>query len=78
MKPVTTAQLACGCRVRFEDAAPTSGGRPGSPITVFLDRKADTCTLSLHVAGMALYDHRSALRPSTRLAPQVQPDYEEN
>jgi len=78
MTPVTTARLACGCRVRFEETVPAPGTRPSSPITVFLDRKADTCTLALHVAGMALYDHRSALRPSTRLAPQVQPDYEEN
>jgi len=78
MTPVVSAQLACGCRVRFQEAPPKPGERPASPITVILDRKAETCTLSLHVAGMAMYDHRSALRPSTRLAPQVQPDYEEN
>lgn len=78
MTPIASAQLACGCRVTFRDAELKAGDRPGSPVTVILDRKAETCTLSLHVAGMAIYDHRSALRPSTRLAPQVQPDYEEN
>jgi len=78
MTPVTTARLACGCRVAFRDADPKSTERLGSPITVILERKSETCTLALHVAGMAIYDHRSALRPSTRLAPQVQPDYEEN
>jgi hypothetical protein len=78
MTPVTTAHLACGCRVVFRDATPKPGARPGSPITVILEHKAPTCTLALHVAGMAIYDHRSALRPSTRLAPQIQPDYEEN
>ncbi|HEX5069309.1 MAG TPA: hypothetical protein VFV78_03765 [Vicinamibacterales bacterium] len=78
MTPLTSAQLACGCRVTFKDADPRVGERPGSPVTVILSRKAETCTLALHVAGMAIYDHRSALRPSTRLAPQVQPDYEEN
>ena len=78
MTPVVTARLACGCRVRFHDTELKPGERPGSPITVTLDRKAETCTLALHVTGMAIYDHRSALRPSTRLAPQIQPDYEEN
>ena len=66
-----TATLACGCRVRFQD------GAAGSPVTVVLDQKAATCTMSIHVGGMALYDHRSALRPSTRLSPPLQPDYED-
>jgi predicted secreted protein len=78
MTPLGFAQLACGCRVTFRDADPKAGDRPGSPVTVVLERKAATCTLALHVAGMAIYDHRSALRPSTRSAPHVQPDYEEN
>jgi len=78
MTPLVSARLACGCRVTFRDADPKITERPGSPVTVILERKAETCTLSLHVAGMAIYDHRSAMRPSTRLVPQVQPDYEEN
>jgi hypothetical protein len=66
-----TARLACGCRAGFLDV------RPGSPVTVVIERKSETCTLALHVGGMALYDHRSALRPSTRLVPPLQPDYED-
>jgi hypothetical protein len=30
------------------------------------------------VTGLAVYDHREALRPSTRLHPTIQPDYEDN
>ena len=71
MNPKLTARLACGCRVAFQD------GSPGSPVTVLLERKAETCTLAIHVGGMPLYDHRSALRPSTRLSPPLQPDYED-
>ena len=71
MNPKLTASLACGCRVAFKD------GQPGSPVTVILERKAETCTMSIHVGGMALYDHRSALRPSTRFTPPLQPDYED-
>ena len=66
-----TARLACGCRVGFHDA------KPGVPVTAFIERKSETCTLALHVGGMALYDHRSALRPSTRFNPPIQPDYED-
>lgn len=71
MKPKLVARLACGCRVGFLDA------KPGSPVTVVIERKSETCTLALHIGGMALYDHRSALRPSTRLVPPLQPDYED-
>jgi hypothetical protein len=71
MNPKLTARLACGCGVAFQD------GAPGSPVTVVLQRKAETCTLAIHVGGMPLYDHRSALRPSTRLTTPLQPDYED-
>jgi hypothetical protein len=46
-------------------------------VTVVVERKAETCTLAIHVGGMAIYDHRSALRPSTRVNPPLQPDYED-
>ncbi len=77
MNPNLNARLACGCRVIFRPSTPAAGERPSSPFTVVVERKAETCTLSIHVSGMAVYDHRSALRPSTRLHPQVQPDYED-
>jgi hypothetical protein len=66
------ATLACGCRVGFRD------GVEGSPVTVVIDRKADACRMGIHVAGLPVYDHREALRPSTRLHPPIQPDYEDN
>jgi hypothetical protein len=65
-----TARLACGCRVSFRS------GVEGSPVTVIVDRKADGCLISAHVGGLPVYDHREALRPSTRLGMHVQPDYE--
>lgn len=64
------AHLACGCRVGFRD------GVEGSPVTVVVDRKASGCSIPSHVAGLPVYDHREALRPSTRLAPRPLPDYE--
>jgi hypothetical protein len=67
-----TAKLACGCQVGFR------AGVEGSPVAVVLDRKAATCTMAIHVAGLPIYDHREALRPSTRLTPPVHPDYEES
>ena len=71
MSEPLTARLACGCRLAFK------AGSPGSPVTVMVERKAETCTLAIHVGGMAIYDHRSALRPSTRVNPPLQPDYED-
>ena len=67
-----TAQLACGCTLAF------AAGVEGSPVTVVLQHKATGCPLSTHVAGLPVYDHREALRPSTRLLPPVQTDYEES
>ena len=65
-----TARLACGCRVGFRT------GVEGSPITVIVSTKADACTVSAHVAGLPIFDHREALRPSTRLGVRMQSDYE--
>ena len=70
VKREIAARLACGCRLAFRENA-------GGPVTVIVQRKAETCTLSIHVAGMPLYDQRAAMRPATRLAPPPQPDYEE-
>jgi hypothetical protein len=66
-----TARLACGCLVGFRT------GVEGSPVTVVINRKADGCPVSLHVGGLPVFDHREALRPSTRLRLRAQPDYEE-
>ena len=67
-----SARLACGCSVSFRD------GVEGSPVLVVLESKAPGCGVTIHVAGMPIYDHREALRPSTRLVPSVQSDYEES
>lgn len=66
------ARLACGCRVTFR------AGVEGSPVTVVVADKAPGCSTLLHVAGLPVFDHREALRPSTRPLPSVQSDYEEN
>ena len=66
------ARLACGCRVAFR------AGVEGSPVTVVVAEKAPGCATLLHVAGLPVFDHREALRPSTRPLPSVQSDYEEN
>jgi hypothetical protein len=66
-----TARLACGCVVGFRS------GVEGSPVTVVLVRKAELCGVSVHVAGLPLFDHREALRPATRLLASTQPDFEE-
>jgi hypothetical protein len=73
--PITTeprdARLACGCTLSF------AAGVEGSPVTVVVQRKGDGCTVPIHVAGLPVFDHREALRPSTRLQPTVHTDYEE-
>jgi len=66
-----TARLACGCRLEFRS------GVEGSPVTVVLAGKGASCTMAIHVAGLPIYDHREALRPSSRLGPPIQPDFEE-
>jgi hypothetical protein len=67
-----TARLACGCQLAFRD------GVEGSPVTVVVSRKADACAISSHVSGVPVYDHREALRPSTRFLPPVQQDFEDS
>ncbi len=66
-----TARLACGCRAGFRT------GVEGSPVTVVIERKADGCPISSHIGGVPVFDHREALRPSTRLRVHTQADYEE-
>jgi len=65
-KPLT-AQLGCGCRVGFRT------GVEGSPVTVVIEKKADGCMISAHVSSVPVFDHREALRPSTRYGPRTQP-----
>jgi hypothetical protein len=45
-------------------------------VTVIVEKKADGCPISVHVGGLPVYDHREALRPSTRLGVHFQSDYE--
>ena len=54
------ARLACGCRLSFRE------GVEGSPVIVVVDKKSPECGLFNHVGGLPIYDHREALRPSTR------------
>jgi hypothetical protein len=70
--PQLSARLSCGCMLSFRE------GVEGSPVTVVLQSKAPGCTVTIHVAGLPLYDHREALRPATRPLAPVQPDYEDN
>jgi len=72
LKGFTHARLACGCRISFRD------GVEGSPVTVVIDEKSATCALTLHVRDLPLFDYREALRPSTRLAPSNEEEYEES
>ena len=64
------AMLSCGCRVGFRS------GVEGSPVTVIVDKKADGCAIAAHIGGLPVFDHREALRASTRLGLRMQPDYE--
>jgi len=71
LKGFTHARLACGCRIAFRD------GVEGSPVTVIVDEKSPACTLPLHVRNLPVYDFREALRPSTRLGPPEEEEFEE-
>ena len=66
LKGFTHARLACGCRIGFRE------GVEGSPVTVIVDLKGPGCPLTLHVRDLPLFDHREALRPSTRLLPPIE------
>ena len=71
LKGFKHGRLSCGCRLRFRD------GVEGSPVTVVVDKKASGCRLSLHVQELPVYDYREALRPSTRISPPAEGEYEE-
>ena len=71
LKGFEHARLACGCRLAFRE------GTPGSPVTVVIDKAAPGCGNPLHVTDLPLYDHREALRPSTRLGSLVDGEFEE-
>ena len=71
LKGFTHARLACGCRIAFRE------GVEGSPVTVIVDEKSPACSMPLHVRDLPLYDYREALRPSTRLGPPEEEEYEE-
>ena len=72
LKGFTHARLACGCRLTFRE-----GTTQGSPVTVVIDLPAPGCGNPLHVRDLPLYDHREALRPSTRLGPIMDGEIEE-
>jgi hypothetical protein len=69
--PLAAARMACGCTAGFRH------GVEGSPITVVISRKGEACQVAFHLAGLPVFDHREALRPSTRHTMMPQPDYEE-
>ena len=71
LKGFTHARLACGCRLMFR------AGVEGSPVTVVVDEKSAICPISLHVRDLPIYDYRESLRPSTRLGPPEEEEFEE-
>jgi hypothetical protein len=71
LKGFEHARLACGCRLSFRE------GSAGSPVLVVLDAKSTGCVNPRHVSGLPLYDYREALRPSTRLGPAEEEEFEE-
>jgi hypothetical protein len=46
-------------------------------VTVVVEEKAPGCPHTIHVRELPLYDYREALRPSTRLRPIEEGEYEE-
>ena len=72
LKGFKHARLACGCRLSFRE-----GTTDSSPVTVVVDTSAPGCINPLHVSGLPLYDYREALRPSTRLGPPEEEEFEE-
>ena len=71
LKGFAHARLACGCRIAFRE------GVEGSPVTVVVDQKSAACSLPLHVRDLPLFDYRESLRPSTRLGPPEEEEFEE-
>jgi hypothetical protein len=72
LKGFQYARLACGCRLTFRESKSA-----GSPVTVVIDTAAPGCINKLHVKDLPLYDYREALRPSTRLGPLMDGEFEE-
>ena len=68
---LTHARLACGCRVVFRD------GVEGSPVTIVVGDKSPGCQIRQHVRDLPIFDHREALRPSTRFHPAGEEEHEE-
>jgi hypothetical protein len=75
LKGFAHARLACGCRLAFREGQKDKGA--GSPVLVMLDAKSTGCVNPRHVSGLPLYDYREALRPSTRLGPPIDEEFEE-
>ena len=71
LKGFEHARLACGCRLAFRE------GSSGSPVLVVLESKSMGCVNPRHVTSLPLYDYREALRPSTRLGPPEEEEFEE-
>lgn len=71
LKGFAHARLACGCRLAFRE------GTSGSPVTVVIDHASPGCINPTHVKDLPLYDYREALRPSTRLGPIIDGEFEE-
>ena len=71
LKGFTRARLACGCRITFRE------GVEGSPVTVVREQAAPTCVIPVYVGDLPLSDFRDAIRPSTRLGPPEEGEYEE-
>jgi len=46
-------------------------------VLVVLETKSVGCVNPRHVSSLPLYDYREALRPSTRLGPPVDEEFEE-
>ncbi len=75
LKGFANARLACGCRLAFREGVREPA--TGSPVLVVLDAKSAGCMNPRHVSGLPLYDYREALRPSTRLGPPGEEEFEE-
>ena len=71
LRGFTSARLACGCRIAFRD------GVEGSQVTVVVDEKSPSCPMAFHVRDLPVFDHREALRASTRLGPREEEEFEE-
>lgn len=75
LKGFAHARLACGCRLAFREQDKNTAA--GSPVLVVLESKSVGCMNPRHVSGLPLYDYREALRPSTRLGPAEEEEFEE-